>query len=695
MALQTRRNSSASSAGTASTTTTTTARPPGPPQDVAILGGGLTGLVTAHYLAELLPATSRITLYEASDRLGGWIDSEAIEAADEDSAFSRKVILENGARMVAPQRNSARFDDLVFLDLVDRLNLTDALRVGDYRPAQYVYYPDHLVNVSMNTGLVEDRSLGGIIARAASFVYRSLTEPVFAGLLPSVLHYMVPSPSRAAAVRRQTRAAYESPSSLPPDESVGAFASRQLGAREGVHHPLVDNLLSAVMHGIYGGDVWRLSVASSPFRGSWVREAVAPLLSAYARQATRRRAEAARGQERDGDGDGDRQDMLGDQPFDDRMVQIIGSKYTLAQESDLSMLVDLLGGGDTTRASPRFLQLAEASTHWTQMGFADGFGTLTDALARRLVERENVTLRLGSTVQQVTMDRDRDQGQDRILVDDAPYDKVISTLASPALYGVTGGALPSLEDAHAVTIMVVNLYYAETGVNRPYAGFGYLIPQTVPLEENPEGALGVIFDSDRELAQRPLTEEEGASQIVVDPQAAPPVVGTKFTVMLGGHYWDQYGPEDYPTTDQAVAMAEAVVRRHLGTLPAEARPATARAKLCRGCIPQHYVGHATRLAATDAELASAFGGRLAVAGGSFTHVGPGVLPSLRSARDVALRVAGRGYRMPRVVDGRNETTMEHVGDTGLRRFGDVKTDHVSPVPCGKLPLRFGNGLGVQ
>src|SRR5271168_2277268 len=42
---------------------------------VAILGGGITGLASAHYLARELPK-AQITLYEGSGRLGGWLQSK-------------------------------------------------------------------------------------------------------------------------------------------------------------------------------------------------------------------------------------------------------------------------------------------------------------------------------------------------------------------------------------------------------------------------------------------------------------------------------------------------------------------------------------------------------------------------------------------------------------------------------------------
>lgn len=87
-----------------------------PPQDVAILGGGLTGLTTAYYLTRFNPQ-AKVTIYEASDRLGGWIDDERIQVTTQ-TGKAAIVTLERGARVVAPKRSITNYDHFVLYDLV-------------------------------------------------------------------------------------------------------------------------------------------------------------------------------------------------------------------------------------------------------------------------------------------------------------------------------------------------------------------------------------------------------------------------------------------------------------------------------------------------------------------------------------------------------------------------------------------------
>lgn len=85
-----------------------------PPGDVAVIGGGITGLTTAYYLSRRLPASSRVTLYEGEERLGGWIHTNKREAPG-----GGVVHFEKGPRMLKGLGGMGfRGDDYVFYDLV-------------------------------------------------------------------------------------------------------------------------------------------------------------------------------------------------------------------------------------------------------------------------------------------------------------------------------------------------------------------------------------------------------------------------------------------------------------------------------------------------------------------------------------------------------------------------------------------------
>ena len=50
-------------------------------KDLAIVGGGITGLTTAFYARVVLPSAN-ITVFEANPRVGGWLQSKHVEVND-------------------------------------------------------------------------------------------------------------------------------------------------------------------------------------------------------------------------------------------------------------------------------------------------------------------------------------------------------------------------------------------------------------------------------------------------------------------------------------------------------------------------------------------------------------------------------------------------------------------------------------
>lgn len=446
-----------------------------------------------------------------------------------------------------------------------------------------------------------------------------MTEPIFTGLVRSAVSAVLATNKRNAEVAQRVLAEAHGNRSHAiadlQDVSMGEYFERLLGRPD-----VVNNLQSALVHGIWGGDIWQLSMREGTFQQALIQEKH-------------------------------------------------GATPLLAVKDH-----DFYSGGDIAARNESVLLLAE---HFgPKVGyicFRNGFSTLTNALADSLKSNPNVTIKTGTPITSIRYEQGKavvsapEQGGDSA-AGEAKYDKVISSLYSGSLAKLTGDSLPTLKNhSTAVTIQIVNLWYPDLNLNADHPGFGYLIPQSVPAENNPHAALGVIFDSDRDMVAN-----------VPERQSAP---GTKLTVMLGGHYWDYLDADSWPDAKEATAMAMDTVQRQLGIPPTQ--PVFTSTKICRDCIPQHLVGHRERMAQAHTELYDAFRGTLAVVGSSYTP--PGVLPSLKAARDVALQASCQGYEL----GGGVAYAMVHVGDTGLARFAG-KNETYRLRHRREMPYRFGN-----
>jgi len=224
------------------------------------------------------------------------------------------------------------------------------------------------------------------------------------------------------------------------DESVGSFITRRFSPN------LANNFVSAVFHGIYAGDIDRLSARSlmpnlwrdEALRGSVIRGALA-----------RNRLER----------------------YDDVMLRAELHKPNLG----------LMG------------RIGDASVY----SFRSGVATLSRALEAELRRNHNIAIRTGAEVRSVGYDPARSSGEVPFEIGVQKYSHVVSTLLAP----VTNSLLPAahrvaaLAAIEAVTVLVVNLYFATPRL-LPVTGFGYLLPKSLPVEVNPYHALGVIFDSD-------------------------------------------------------------------------------------------------------------------------------------------------------------------------------------------------------
>jgi len=431
------------------------------------------------------------------------------------------------------------------------------------------------------------------------------------------------------------------------DESVGSFISRRISPQ------IADNLASALFHGIYAGDIYQLS-AKSILPIPWMREGKHGNMASAGWQAMTEK-----------------------------------TSWNFCDELELQTKLQ------DTQWEPKLKEQIPDASVFT---FKNGLGMISEQLARRLSYNGNVTIRKSTKI--TNLEKEEDSSKIKVSFvrltnkhlannmqlaytptgapSDAPEDSqnqktfshVVSTISPSITFDLFSDAQKqstrttslhrplssTLTSTPSVTVCVVNLYYRTPhllqtltppgGLPRGVSslqGFGYLLPRSLPFAQNPERALGVIFDSD-------ITPH-------LHTTIAPDKLGTRLTVMLGGHWWD--GWTSFPSNAEAEEMAQTVLARHLGIVE---EPAAMRATLQTNCIPQYTVGHSARMGEAHAGLLDAFGGKLRVAG-SWYH-GVGVNDCLRSAFEV---VQGLSKEVNEGELGRNDSG-DREARTGLERF---------------------------
>ena len=215
-------------------------------KDIIVIGGGISGLAAAHRLTELSRTGStayRVTLLEASDRLGGVI---ATEHAD-------NLLLELGPDSYITDKPAA-------LRLCERLGLADRL-IAPQQGGLKLY--------TVHRGALEPLP-EGFLLMAPTRVGSVLQSPVFSwsGKLRMALEPLIPRRSHDG------------------DESLASFVRRRLG-RE-----VLERVAQPLIGGIYASDPEALSLAATMPRFPEMERSHGSVILG-SRQAQKRRAQAA------------------------------------------------------------------------------------------------------------------------------------------------------------------------------------------------------------------------------------------------------------------------------------------------------------------------------------------------------------------------------------------------------------------
>ncbi|KAF8952815.1 hypothetical protein BGZ46_003365 [Entomortierella lignicola] len=534
-------------------------------------------------LTRSAPSNVAITLLEGSKRTGGWLQSDRISDPENPGG---SILLERGPRSLRPQGISG----LNTLEMIKLLGLEPKLEpVLKTSPAaknRFIYSRKklHMLPSSL-TGALTHTLLAPKIPRASLDLIKS--------------------------------------GSGEEDESIESFVSRRFGKG------FSDDLISAVVHGIYAGDVSKLSVRST-----------------------------------------------------------FGTLYHLEKEYRSVVMGLMMGGG--TVETPWDIKLKEKLTAnmpelneflklTSIYSFTDGLEELSDKLEQDIIKSGRVTIHKDSLVEKLDFDKENKSAKASHLrlifimrlvyshqlwiKDQEPLQTniVISAIPPRQLYNLLPKPHSEMIYNPSVTVAVVNLVYPAEQARLASPGFGYLIPRSENSAINHQGLLGVVFDSCSIPSQ-----DLGPSR---DKKL-------KLTAMIGGHMFkdivaDQASLRDSDTSSANIKSNDKslkpffektaidAVKKHLGI---DAAPEIIKVHIRRECIPQYLVGHIQRMQVLDETLREEYEGMLAVTGAGY--LGVSVNDCIKNAREVSEAIVSK---LDEVDDGEAELVGMQDTVTGLER----------------------------
>lgn len=376
------------------------------------------------------------------------------------------------------------------------------------------------------------------------------------------------------------------------DESVHSLVARRFGA------PLAENLISAMIHGIYAGDSRELSAQSIvPFlvdledtHGSVLRAMLpfqSKLNSRY--QAGKRNRSAE-------------------------------DKHKMEQVAQ--------------RMDPGFVEKMQKTSIYS---FPNGLGEIVAALEDHLIASPNVEVWMTAICNKIEPNANGFALSVQDEREALQADRLVAGLP-PAQLAKLLPELPHLAFNPSATLSVVDVVLApQDGSSMRYAlpieGFGFLVPRSA--KNNPDEILGVVLDSD-------AVPNQGTP----DPNGHPPFV--KLTVMIGGPYWRGRPHDSLPSTHEAEQRALRALQHMLG-IPAsvlDSHVRYLRGHLLKDTIPQYLVGHPARMQKLHHELIhdARWRDRLTLLG--YGYAGVGINDCVANALDACDAIAQQELGTP-------------------------------------------------
>ncbi|RCK60836.1 Protoporphyrinogen oxidase [Candida viswanathii] len=414
---------------------------------VAVLGAGILGLTFTYFLSKYRPDI-QFTIFEKQGRPGGWMSSPSLVAKD----TQESIVLEKGPRTLRGVKDGT----LLMIDILRQLGLQSQVEVLS---KTCIANKKYILDSSREIVQVPD-SIGSAVNFAKNVLFMD------AKMMLGVLKEPFVKP-------------------LKDDETIEQFFRRRFGSTA-----LTDNVMSAVIHGIYAGDVGKLSVKS-----------VLPFLK-------------------------DIEDQSGS-VIKHMLKSLTKSKNKAPEEisPELQEYEKLIS------PSAGLLELQNKLKNYPMIKLQSGMEIFPKSLATYLETNTNTKILYNSSIDSVDAITGKVNGEQ--------FDHIRSTINSHALAKAlpsTDPLVPELKSIQYASIFLTNVYTKTPSlIPKGKPGFGFLCPRYRNITQNEDALLGTIYDSDVE------NNVEGLfSSVKATPQEA-----NKITIMMGGHYYSHWSiPSD-------------------------------------------------------------------------------------------------------------------------------------------------------
>jgi len=542
---------------------------------VAVIGGGISGLSFVYFLSKLRPDLN-FTIYEQSNRLGGYINTE------QHRVFDQTVNLEKGPRTLrgASDGTTIIVDVLIKLGYKDFINVIPSNSIANKK---YLLSPENeLIQVPNDWG------------STFKFLRSSLGKGLISGALTEIF--------KPKLIDNSTK-----------DESVESFLTRRFGKS------LPNNIISAVFNGIYAADIGKLS-AKTTLKSMYDAELEnGSIVKTMIKKQLNIPSKINHSNNKD----------------DNNNISSILSKYESyfpSNDYKISHLNSLLKKfpmivlQNGLESLPKLISKNLIQNNKIKIIKNDPIISIT--------KNSNNSINLKTSSGQ-----SNDYSHVRSTVNSQTFSTLLnngsiitsgkeSSSSSPSPSSSSSMTASIASELKFINIFLINLYIKQNVLKNH--GFGYLIPKS---NENNERVLGVIFDSDIEKSSTKLFTNEinqflNKHDVSINSNNSsikfPEITShysnenyTKLTIMMGGHYWSNMKT---PSMEKSIIAAKDALSNQLGLNfdnLINGEDYYIDSIMIPNCLPQFHIGYDELKRNFLENLKKEFDERISVGGMSF------------------------------------------------------------------------------